>query len=290
MAEPVFVTFENLEELDAHLLDINLEADANALLPPPPKGIYLVTAEFSSADPEKRWIQKEGKSKTFRDGFLMCGVTFTIVEHPSYPKEYAGRKFFDYVFTMVGPNKTTKVMGLLQATSTYDLLKSQQNAKTHKAQKIALEDALASTPQLGVYIDWEASIFDKTKNETVFGPVRGMGSFPRDAEGNYLPYAIDPKFGEVPARAVVKRYCNASKVGDVATGEAVEEVQQEEGEYPVEDTQAEPAPQATQAPKAAPILAPAAQAPQAPRPAVTAPAVGGGVRRPPVKGPTAVGR
>ncbi len=278
--EPEFMDYASVADDDLDVItNMNMEADANADLAPLPKGVYLCKATFKESDKTKRWAKTPnfgGVGHHYR-----AEIIYEVVENPLNPPTSVRRRLFDNASTEVGASGTSRVMAILQASETFDSLKSKQRPNSHKAQAFALDEALESEPYVGVETDWVARKWNEAEKKFDFGPVKGMNAFPKDTAGNPLPYVVDPvqgRYGEVPAKNYIKKLHKPSTLGSTGNGDEETETEQQEAPAPpeVKHPHAMPTVQQPTAPAQAPQ-----QAPQAPRPP-QGPPVAGGVRRPPV--------
>lgn len=222
---------------------LNLDADANAGLPPVPAGAYVCRAKLREGiDPEHAW---EKKITDKGQAYLATSVDLEIVTDKEGDAQYQGRKIGAYIMTLLMQQTgTTGVQAFAQGAGANDEFKSLPN-QSHKSQAIFMNDLLASEPLIGVNTDW--SVFQKAE-DSVDGKKfqrRGMAKFPKDDSGNPMPVWIREDGTELTARNDIRSYFQVS-----------EELQTEEA--PVVETVKAAAPRATVATKqAAPTPAPA---------------------------------
>jgi hypothetical protein len=270
MADIEFVSLAELEQFEEQLTaNFRADADANALMAPFPKGAYVVKLAFSEADPDKRW-QRKMRAET-NETYYLCGVTAEIADVPNNPAEYVGRKVFGNAMTLVTRGSgTTSAQAIIQAAGHGEKLLTMP--ATHQTQTKLINQIVGGEAICGMFSDWEANVYNKEKKETEFR-LRGMNSFPKDKQGNPLPFAYDEKGQEVPARNIIRRWLTLAQVEELHAKEATAEdggQDPDEGDANEEvaermQQQAQQAPQPPQAPPAAP------QAPKPPQARAAAP-------------------
>lgn len=200
MANEEFIGLSALLDVNEEMEGFVPEADANAFAAPVPDGEYLGYVRFTSDDPDQRWLKKATQDKPGRPGgkmYLNTSVTVRLINTPG--KQYDDREILmRNCMTLVGKNGTCGVQGLIQGLGAGDEI---VGVNSHGALAKKLNDLIGDGEQLvGIRTRWEASIYDEEAQETIFGPVRGMRFFDKDANGNYLPDIKDPKSGQT-ARA-----------------------------------------------------------------------------------------
>lgn len=232
------------------------DADANAFSAPVPDGKYVgIVRPMFLEEPEK-WFEKK-LTKADNDLYFNVPVKVTLVQTPG--GEYDNREVnMMNCMTLVGARGTCGVQGLIQALGYGDAILT---TRSHQALVKVLLSIIGTGEHLvGIETAWQASIYDKDKAETVFGPVRGMRNFPKDSAGNHIPEIQDPKTLQV-ARAYpeIRRWLTPESVAD----------EQGEPEVPAQAQAPVQAAQSAPKPNAAP--APRPQAPVAPQPTQAAP-------------------
>lgn len=245
-----FVSMATLLEDDQEFEGYNPEADANAGLPPLPKGDYLCIVKYQETDPEKRWPSgkdKEGKytgqSPVTKEGKKYAYTSVGIELNGNTDPSNDGRLFNGMVNSLVMKNTgTTSIQALLQGCGVeVDELRVANSIKG----QVALVDKYLSDGNTigGVHLDWEASYYRKDLVNPETGKlgwevfrIRGMKKFPpmRDADGNVIPgkhvptYPFShPDIAGVPvnedlnARNFIHHWVPVDKI----TGDQVEEEQ-----------------------------------------------------------------
>src|SRR5271165_184937 len=94
MPSEEFVSLAELEAVEnAEVLEgFNPEADANATVPPVPKGDYLCIVYHREDDSTKQW--KRSLTKKTSTSYLASQIVMEIAENAANPKELWGRKLF----------------------------------------------------------------------------------------------------------------------------------------------------------------------------------------------------
>lgn len=262
-----YLSMTQIESFEEELSSaFNPEADANAQIPPPPKGIYVVKLSFGEADADKRWIAKMTESAN--EKYYLTNVVAEIIENPANPIDCIGRKVFSNAMTLVMKNTgTTSAQAIIQAMGYGNELLTRP--KVHQTQMRLINELLANGELCGMECDWEAQIYNKEKKTQEFR-LRGMNSFPKDKAGNPIPMAITEEGVEVPARAFVRRWLTLEQLEELAAKGLAEEGNDNGGGVDDEHhSAAEPAPSAPVVSAPATRTAPATQAAQAapaPRP------------------------
>ena len=205
-----YVSMLDLQADTEEIMGLNPEADANALVPPVPAGVYFAKFSFTGEDPEKRWLTGVwGKNEQ--------KVIYTSITSELYNTNggvYDGRQVRDrMVSSMIRQQTgTCRIQGLVQA-----ITGSFPPACKSRLQMVQLvNDLMAAQPTGEVEIDWEASEnlteeqrdMLKQQGKRAFR-LQGMKNFPKDADGNYIPEVTHN--GEIyRAYNVVNRYITAS--------------------------------------------------------------------------------
>jgi hypothetical protein len=264
MPEIEYLTMTELESFEEELASsFNAEADANASVPPFPKGVYVFSLKFQEDDPDKRWVQK--MKEDTKEKYYFTNIVAEIAENPANSPDYVGRKVFANAMTLVMKNTgTTSAQAIIQAMGEGDKLLTMP--RTHQTQIKLLNSLLANGTLCGAETDWEANEYDKEKKVTKFR-LRGMNSFPKFKDGTPIPVAIDDHGGEHPARCYVKRWLTLEQVEELLNkAEEVEDAEggADEGEAEEAAAAAPPAPPARTAPATRPAPAAAAPAPAKP--------------------------
>lgn len=246
------VSMLDLQADTEELMGFNPEADANAMLPPIPAGLYAVKVRFTGEDPEKRWQKGVwGKDEQV--------VYYTSVTAEVYNAgDLDGRTVRELVSTYVmARSGTNAVQGLLQALGYAEQIKT---CRTRSQLVILLNQALADdAAPAEANIDWEATEpmtpeereVAKAKGRKVWR-MQGMTRFPKDGEGNYIP-VINHEGVDCRAFNVIKNWVTVG--GKSATTNVAQ------APAPVAPRVAQAPPQAAPRPVQA---SPVAQAPQGP--------------------------
>lgn len=249
------VSLADLIGFDDDLVEqgFNATADANASLPPVPADDYVVKVRFSrGSEPGKEWeprVTESGQS------YLRAMAEAEIVEG-----EYEGRVVYAFISTLVSKSrKTNSVQALAQGSGHGDEFAALPN-QSAKSQAIFISDLLRSEPLCGASIDWQ--VFQKAE-ESADGKAfqrTGMKKFPKDAEGNYIPFWTREDNSELKARNVIQKWFAVS----------AEVAQQVDAAPAPVQAKAATAPASTVV-KSAPVATAPAPAPApAPRPRATA--------------------
>ncbi len=209
-----FVSMADLLADDQEFEGYNPEADANAGLPPLPKGDYLCIVKYRETDPSKRWpsgkekdstgaMVPNGKLPVTKDGKKYAYTEVSIELNGNVDPSNDGRIFSGMVNTLVMKNTgTTSIQALLQGCGvSTDELKAANSIKG----QVALLDQYVSDGNTigGAHLDWEASYYRKDLVNPETGKmgwevfrVRGMKKFPpaKDADGNVIPGKYVPSY------------------------------------------------------------------------------------------------
>ncbi len=265
MPEPVFLTDDMIASYENAMLEgFRAEADANAQIPPIPKGTYVVKVQWGEEDAEKRFVLRESETS---GKYVSTSVVAEIIENPLNPPDLVGRSVYGACSTLVrqsGNKGTTSMQGVIQAAGKEWADRLASLPATIGSQLGVLKELLNGGGFIcGVLLDWEARLYDKEADETVF-QLRGMTSFPKIDDTTYNHIVVCQEEGkfkgtEVAARAVIKRWLSLAQV-DGALDAAGVEVEAEDAQAA---QTAAPAPTPAPAPAAARTPAPAA-APAAP--------------------------
>lgn len=288
MPEAEYLSLAELELLEQQELEgFRPEADANASLPPIPAGNYQARVTYANDnEPDKIWVKKQQDASKGGKTYYMTQLRLETVGNGG---EFDGRTMSFYASTLVFKGSgTTSIQQVLQPLGFGEQLMTR--TRTVKTQIDLLNEALEGGQALvGIKVDWEAQVYDKEKDETTFGPIRGMKKFPLDANGNPAPEIFkDLKGRETPtgeavmARNFIRGFVSLDSLSGVMP------VESDEVEQPVEEEPATEVPVVAQK-AAAPAPRTAAPTTTAPRPAAPiAPQAQG--RPTPAPRPTAVGR
>lgn len=203
------LSLADLAQYEQELVGYLPEADANASVPPPPKGEYVLKLTFRDKEPEKQWIPKVSNKTTVTH--LMTYIECEIVDNPLNPPEFVGRKIRHQVGTWVMPQTgTTSIQAVVQAAG-YGV-KLLNAPKTNVRLATVLSEVLNAESLVIGDLDWEINKYDKEKAETVF-VLRGMNSFPFDPEdpeakkkNKRTNVYIHKEFGELRGFAVINRF------------------------------------------------------------------------------------
>ncbi len=210
-----FVSMAELLADDEEFEGYNPDADANAGLPPLPKGDYLCIVKYQETDPEKRWPSGKGKDEktgqmvstgqlpVTKDGKKYAYTSVGIELNGNTEPSNDGRLFNGMVNTLVMKNTgTTSIQALLQgADAEPDELRA---ANSIKGQVALLDKYLSDGNTIaGVHLDWEASYYRKDLMNPETGKmgwevfrVRGMKKFPpaKDKDGKVIPGVYSPVY------------------------------------------------------------------------------------------------
>jgi len=237
MAEQEYLSIAELELLEQQELEgFRPEADANASLPPIPAGNYQAKITYANEnEPDKIWVKKDkNKQGVPITPYYMAELRLETVGNG---EEFDGRTLRFWASTMVMKGSgTTSIQSVLQPLGFGPQLLTM--TKTARTQIALMNEALEGGQGLiGVKVDWEAQAYDKEKDETVFGPVRGMKKFPKDANGVHVPEIFkDLKGRETPtgeaimARNFVRGFVSLGSLGGSVTTEPVEDALPEDEE------------------------------------------------------------
>lgn len=235
---------------------LDLDADANAGLPPVPKGAYICRAQVrEGVQPNEAWVKKiteKGQS------YLATSPDLVIITDKDGDPQFEGRKISPFVMTLLmSGTGTTGVQAFAQGAGANDAFKTLPN-HSDKAQALFLNDLLASQPIIGVNVDW--SVFQRAEDNKDGKKFtrRGMDKFPKDDSGNSIPIWILEDGTELNARNDVKSYFQVSEELQTEEAPVVETVKASAPRAAVATKQAAPAP--APAPVAATSAAPTPQA------------------------------
>lgn len=261
MAEQEFLSMAQLDSFEEELASsFNPEADANALPPPIPKGLYVCKATFAENDPDKRW-EKKILERT-GEAYYQTGIVLEVIDNPANPADLVGRKIYGsrvstLVMSMTG---TTQCQALIQGMDKGDELLTRP--KTHQTQIRILNQELNEGGIVGVNTDWEARRYDKALEKETFR-LRGMGAFPKNADGTSQPFAVAEDGEEVPARNFVRNYLTVDQVQERIEKASGHTEEDEDGEGQGEVAEPRNEPRTAPKPSASSQTAPSASKPPA---------------------------
>ncbi len=275
------VSLAQLAEYEEELVGFNPDADANAMLPPLPKGPYVCVAYHTENDPTKLWRKKVSKANTT---YYITDVTLEVIENPANTvKESIGRKLrYPAMSLVMQQTGTTLIQALLQAMEQGERLKT--GPRTAGRQALVLTEELNKRPLVVAYLDWEARLFDKdyqnpdgTTGKELYRR-RGMNRFPKDEKGNFIPVIVfkdsDGTERDVTAYSYVHHLGTVrdlmKKSGSQIDAEMDEAAMDGEGVEPEGQEQPEQALQGEPVTQTAPVagVQPVSTAQAAPQPAV----------------------
>jgi len=274
-----FVSMAELLADDSEFEGYNPEADANAGLPPLPKGDYLCIVRYSEPDPAKRWPggkDKEGnptgKMPVTKDGRKYAYTEIEIETNGNAEPTHNGRIFRGMVNTLVmKASGTTSIQGLLQGCGAE--VEELRAANSISGQVQTLDKYLSDGQTIaGVHLDWESNYYRKDLMNPETGKmgwevfrVRGMRKFPQKKDGDgqpipgeYVPgypfkqvVAGNPVDEELNARNFIHHWVRVDEIaGAGVEGDPGEQVQAQ-AEAPKAEAPAPAAQRRTVAPAAA---------------------------------------
>lgn len=219
---------------DGPVTEIDKEADAFEMPPPPPAGIYKLKLFLGDRKHQLGYLDKAKKEDVYYMSFLEA----VVVE----PKEYEGKRLLPNVTTTVFRGATTSQTAtlcnkILIALGSDTRVEGERSAKWVMK---ALDKLLMREPVVVGDCDWEAFSAEEEgrvdrrtgkakKGRTI---VRGMRNFPQAEDGTRLNFVAD-KFGNrCFARLVVNQWLDKyePKAVKAKAGSPIKDLGEEIGE------------------------------------------------------------
>jgi hypothetical protein len=213
--EKQYVSMLDLKKDTEELLELNPEADANAMLPPIPAGRYLASFQFLQKNPEKRWVPGIWpKSGLNQQKVYYTGISATLYNTPE--GLYDNRQVRDnLISTFIQRNTgTCSIQGLLQCIG----VPLPPTCKTRAQLCGLLNETLEAGDATGeIEVEWEAAENLSEEERDVLKAagkksfrLQGMKRFPIDPANNTKHIPVINHLGtDYRAVNIIARYITA---------------------------------------------------------------------------------